>query len=124
MGISPVTLGATPVFAAPPVTPAAATPDDSDTSGWLSGMGDLFAGVGTAISSGLRAANAPNVQPGSGFVFNPSTGQYYNPVTGQALTATGNLTSAGALPGLFGGNNSLLIIALALLAFMFFRKRE
>lgn len=96
----------------------------NDTSGWLSGLGDLFQGVGSAVSSGLRAANAPNNNPGSGFVFNPTTGQYYNPVTGQALTATGTLTSAGMSGSLFSSNGNLILLALAFLAFLAFRKRR
>jgi len=94
----------------------------NDSSGWLSGMGDLFQGIGSAVSSGLRAANAPSGSPGSGFVFNPATGQYYNPVTGQALTATGTLTSAGAAGSLFSSNSTLMLILLAAVAFLAFRK--
>lgn len=96
---------------------------NNDSSGWLSGLGDLFAGVGSAVSSGLRASNAPQGNPGSGFVFNPATGQYYNPVTGQALTATGTLTSAGMSGSLFSSNSTVMLLLLGLIAFLAFRKK-
>jgi hypothetical protein len=106
------------------VTP---TPDDSgggDASGWLSGLGDLFAGAGSAISATIRASNAPNVpNAGSGWVYNPATGHYYNPLTGQALTATNTLPSAG-LAGALTGSNTFLIVILAVVAFFLLRKRE
>jgi hypothetical protein len=104
-----------------------ATPDDSgsgDASGWLSGLGDLFTGVGSAVSATIRAANLPNVpNAGSGWVYNPTTGHYYNPLTGQALTATNTLPSAG-LAGALTGSNTFLLLILAGLAFFFFAKRR
>jgi hypothetical protein len=95
----------------------------NDSSGWLSGLGDLFSGVGSAVATGLKASQVRNVQPSSGFVFNPTTGQYYNPVTGQALTSTGSLTSAGLGGSLFSNNSTLMIILLAVIAFLAFRHK-
>jgi hypothetical protein len=92
----------------------------SDSSGWLSGLGDLFQGIGTAVSSSLKAANAPTLpSPGSGWVWNPATQQYYDSATGRALTSTGTLTSAGSL----GGSNGVFWIILAAVAFILFRKK-
>ena len=92
----------------------------TDTSGWLSGMGSLFSGIGTAISSGLKAANTHNVPTASGWVFNPATGQYYNALTGQAMTSTGALTSGGIFTG---SNTNLIVVALVVLAAIFLMKR-
>jgi hypothetical protein len=106
-----------------PATPA---PDDSggDASGWLSGLGDLFSGVGAAVSGTLKAANAPSVpSAGSGWVYNSQTGHYYNPLTGQALTATNTLPSAG-LAGALTGSNSFLLLILAGFVFFFLAKRR
>lgn len=109
----------------PPTVDATSTSSDSsggDASGWLSGLGDLFQGVGSAVSSGLRAANAPNVPSASGWVFNPATGQYYNAATGQALTSTGTLPSGGIFTG---SSSNLFVIALIGLAAIFLlRKKE
>jgi len=103
-----------------------AGPDNSgsDTSGILSGLGDLFAGIGSAVGSGLAASNLHQLPTASsGWAYNPATGQYYNPVTGQALTATGTLPSAASFFG--GGSSNFLIIALlAVLAFFLFKRRE
>jgi hypothetical protein len=106
-----------------PIVPASVSGGaGSNNSGWLSGLSDIFQSVGVAVGSGLRGANTPSVTPGSGWVYNSATGQYYNPVTGQALTATGTLTSAGI------GSSSLLsnpivLIFIAIVAFLFLRKR-
>jgi hypothetical protein len=96
----------------------------SNSSGWLSGLGDLFQGIGTAVSSGLAASNIPKLpNAGGGWVFNPTTGQYYNPATGQALTATGTLTSAAGFTGAVTGQSSFLLLALVgLVAFFLIRK--
>lgn len=80
----------------------------NDSSGWLSGMGDLFQGIGSAIGSGLAASNIPKPATATGWVYNPATGQYYNSATGQALTSTGALPSAG----IFTGSNSNFIVLL------------
>lgn len=103
---------------------AGADSSGSDSSGWLSGLGDLFQGIGTAVASGLAASNVPkNPTIGSGWVFNPTTGGYYNPATGQALTATGTLTSAAGFTGAVTGQSSFLLLALvAVVAFLLFRK--
>lgn len=112
------------VLTGAPSAGAVSSGDDgnNDSSGWLSGLGDLFSGVGTAVAAGLKASNVPNAQPGSGFVYNPATGQYYNPVTGQALTSTGTLTSAGGLSSI-GSNSTFILIALALIGFLLIRRR-
>lgn len=100
---------------------AGAGSDGGDSSGWLSGLGDLFQGIGAGIGSGLRAANVPTPSIPSGWVYNPSTGGYYNPATGQALTSTGTLTSqAGLVGGL--GSNSFLIIVIVVVAFLIFKR--
>ena len=106
------------------VSPGADPSSGSDTSGWLSGLGDLFQGIGTAVSSGLAASNIPKLpNAGGGWVFNPTTGQYYNPATGQALTATGTLTSAAGFTGAVTGQSSFLLLALVgLVAFFLLRK--
>ena len=92
----------------------------SDQSGWLTGLTGLFSGVGSAISSGLIAANLPTSPTvGSGWVFNPATGQYYNPTTGQALTSTGTLTSAGGFAGAISGQSTILLILVAVVAVIF-----
>ena len=106
----------------PPTVDVTSGSDSSgaDTSGWLSGLGDLFAGVGTAVSSGLKAANTPNVPSASGWVFNPATGQYYNAITGQALTSTGTLPSAGIFSG--GSSNTIVLIIIAIAAFFLLKK--
>lgn len=96
----------------------------SDSSGWLSGLGDLFQGIGSAVSSGLAASNVPKLPTvGGGWVYNPATGQYYNPATGQALTSTGTLTSAAGFTGAVTGQSSFILLALVgLVAFMLLRK--
>ena len=99
------------------------TPSDgssNDSSGWLSGLGDLFQGIGTAVSSGLRASNIPSVPSASGWVYNPATQQYYNPATGQALTSTGALPSAGIFTG---SNSNIVVILLIGLAALFLLRR-
>lgn len=96
----------------------------SDSSGWLSGLGDLFQGIGTAVSSGLAASNIPKLpNAGGGWVYNPATGGYYNPATGQALTATGTLTSAAGFTGAVTGQSSFLLLALVALVAFFIIKR-
>lgn len=92
----------------------------NDSSGWLSGMGDLFQGIGSAIGSGLAATNVPKPAMATGWVFNPATGQYYNSATGQALTSTGTLPSAG----IFTGSNSNFIILLVIAVAAFFLLRR
>lgn len=107
------------VFSAPPPPPGVAAPASSDSgsgsdnSGWLTGLGDLFSGVGNIVVSGIRAANtpAPAAIP-SGWTYNPATAQYHN-AQGQAVTATGTLTSAG-----LSNNSSLIWVVLAFLAFV------
>jgi hypothetical protein len=94
----------------------------ADSSGWLSGLGDLFSGIGSAVSSGLKASNVPSVNPGSGWVYNKTTGNYYNPVTGQALTATGTLSSAGAFSGALNGSNGLFLILLVGLGLLIWKR--
>ena len=96
----------------------------SDSSGWLSGLGDLFAGVGKAVSSGLAASNVPKLPTvGGGWIYNPTTGGYYNPATGQALTATGTLTSAAGFTGAVTGQSSFILLALVgLVVFLLVRK--
>lgn len=97
----------------------------ADQSGWLSGLGDLFNGVGSAISSGFRAANLPSTpSAGTGWVFNPATGHYYNPLTGQALTATNTLPSAGLAGALTGSNSFLFLIVIGVLAWFLVKRRE
>ena len=105
-------------------SPVVAGPDSSgnDSSGWLSGLGDLFSSVASGVSTGLRAANFPNVpSAGSGWVFNPATNSYVNPITGQSLTSTGTLTSAG-LGTAFGQSGLLTILLIGALIFLFLRK--
>jgi hypothetical protein len=134
MGISPVTLGALsplpgvaglPAYSSVPTAPVAGDDGSNDSSGFLSGLGDLFSGVGTAVASGLKAANTPQNNATSGWVYNPATGTYINPITGQALTATGSLTSAGLSSlNLLGGNSSLLVLlVLGIIAIFAFRNR-
>lgn len=96
----------------------------SDSSGWLSGLGDLFQGIGTAVASGLSASNVPKLPTvGGGWIYNPTTGGYYNPATGQALTSTGTLTSAAGFTGAVTGQSSFILLALvALVAFMLIKK--
>lgn len=106
---------------APPGVSAGADSSGTDSSGWLSGLGDLFSGVGTAVSSGLKAANTPNVPVASGWAYNPVTQQYYNAITGQALTSTGSLTSAGIFTG--SSSNTFILILLAALAFILLRRK-
>lgn len=96
----------------------------SDSSGWLSGLGDLFAGVGKAVSSGLAASNVPKLpNVGGGWIYNPATNGYYNPATGQALTSTGTLTSAAGFTGAVTGQSSFLLLALVALVAFFIIKR-
>lgn len=105
------------------VTPGPDT-SGSDSSGWLSGLGDLFQGIGSAVASGLAASNVPKLPTvGGGWVYNPATGGYYNPATGQALTSTGTLTSAAGFTGAVTGQSSFILLALvALVAFLLIRK--
>lgn len=93
----------------------------NDSSGWLSGLSDLFASAGAGVASGLKAANTPNVSAASGWVYNPTTGQYYNAATGQAMTATGSLTSGGIFTG---SNTNIIVIALIALAAIFLFRRK
>jgi hypothetical protein len=108
--------------------PASTTGGDSsggsDVSGWLSGLGDLFAGVGSAVASGLHAANVPKATVPSGWVYNQATGNYYNPATGQALTSTGTLTSVpGFVGNLTGGNSLIFILIIGILGYIFFVRK-
>jgi hypothetical protein len=101
---------------------AGADSGGGDSSGWLSGLGDLFAGVGSAVSAGIKASNVPSGNVPSGWAYNPATGTYYNPATGQSLTATGTLTS---LPGFVGGSSNIfLYLILAVVAFFLLRKKS
>jgi hypothetical protein len=105
-----------------PIVPASVSGGSgSSNSGWLSGLADIFQSVGSGIGAGLRGANVPSVNPGSGWVYNSATGQYYNPVTGQALTATGTLPSAGISSSFL--SNPIILIFIAIVAFLFLRKR-
>lgn len=102
-------------------------PDGGDSSGWLSGLGDLFQGIGAGIGSGIQASNLPKVPTaGSGWVFNAATGTYVNPITGQALTATGAVPSLGSLgSGLTSlTSNPILLIGLIVVGFLLLRKKE
>lgn len=105
---------------APPI--AGADTSGGDSSGWLSGLGDLFSGIGAGVAAGIKASNIPSAAVPSGWVYNQTTGAYYNPATGQALTATGSLTS---LPGLasFGSGNTFIYLILAVVAYFLLRKK-
>jgi hypothetical protein len=49
--------------------------------GILSGLGDLFSSVGTAVAQDYRAvqsAQGPRMVGSTGLVYNPATGQYTN----------------------------------------------
>lgn len=118
-------LFSTPSAPTPIITPdlGGTSGDGSDASGWLSGLGDLFAGIGTAVATNLKAVNAPTPSgPGSGWVYNPVTQQYHNAITGQALTSTGTLTSAGLGGSLLGGG-SLTFLLLAFIGWLLFRHK-
>jgi hypothetical protein len=94
------------------------------SSGWLSGLGDLFAGIGAGVGAGIQGSNMPTPpRAPSGWVFNQSTGQYYNPSTGQALTATGTLPSMGGFNLGLGNNSGVMLLIVAVIAFLFLRKR-
>jgi hypothetical protein len=99
--------------------PNTATTSNSNNVDFLSGLGNLFSGIGSAVGIGLKASNTPT--PGSGWVYNPATGLYTNPATGQVMTATGTITSAGGLAGLTGSPITLLL--LAGLGYILLRKR-
>jgi hypothetical protein len=109
------------VFSTPPPPPGVAAPASSegggsDSSGWLTGLGDLFQGIGSVVISGIQASNAPAAPtPGSGWVYNPTTGTYHDPATGRALTSTGTLTSAGASNWF---SNPIVIFLAVLLGFV------
>lgn len=110
--------------ASPAPVVVSGTSDGVDTSGFLSGLGDLFQGIGAGIGSGLKGANIPTATVPSGWVYNAATGSYYNPATGQALTSTGTLTSVPGFAGLTGSSTSMLfLVALAIGAFLLFRHR-
>ena len=93
----------------------------TDSSGWLTGLGALFSGVGNAVSSGLRASNTPTPAFNTGWIFNPATQQYYNAATGQALTSTGSLTSGGIFTG--SSSNMLILVAIGVVALLLFMKK-
>ena len=100
-------------------------PSGASSSGFLSGLGDLFQGVGAGVGAGIQASNIPNVpRAGTGWQWNPTTGTYYNPATGQTMTATGTITSLGGLGAGLTGNTGLILVALGVIAFLVFRKRE
>ena len=101
-------------------------PSGSSASGFLSGLGDLFAGIGQGVGAGIRASNIPKVPTAtSGWQWNPTTGTYYNPTTGQSMTATGTITSLGSLgAGLTGNSGTLILLALGVVAFLVLRKKE
>lgn len=69
--------------------------DSGDNSGWLSGLGDLFSGIGNAVATGIKASNTP--QP---VLFPPRTS------TGLLPTATGS-----GLNGLLSSPLTLILIA-------------
>jgi hypothetical protein len=105
-------------------TGSADTSSGSDASSWLSGLGDLFAGVGSGIAAGFKATSSPKANIPSGWVYNPANGNYYNPATGQALTSTGTLTSVpGLLGNLTGGNSFVFLILIGVLVYLFVRHR-
>lgn len=99
------------------------SPNGDSSSGWMSGLGDLFAGVGAGVGAGIQASNLPHVPAvGSGWQYNPATGAYYNPLTGQSLTSTGTIPSLGGLGAGISGGSGLMLILLAVVAFLLFRK--
>jgi len=77
--------------------------DPNSAAGILSGLGNLFSGVGAGVSAGLKAANTP-------------TFQY------PYLTSTGVNTSVSSLGSLF--SSPIILIGIALVAFLLLRKRE
>jgi hypothetical protein len=92
------------------------------SSGWLSGLGDLFAGIGQGVGAGIAGSNIQKLPvAGSGWQYNPATGLYVNPVTGQSLTATGTIPSVAGLGASLGGSGMTLIL-LAVVAFLVLRK--
>jgi hypothetical protein len=93
------------------------------SSGWMSGLGDLFAGIGAGVGAGIAGSNLPRTPvAGSGWQYNPATGTYVNPITGQALTATGTIPSIGGLGATLSGNNTIMIVVIAVVAYLLLRK--
>jgi hypothetical protein len=100
------------------------TSGGSDASSWLSGLGDLFAGVGSGIAAGFKATSSPKANIPTGWVYNPANGNYYNPATGQALTSTGTLTSVpGFLGNLTSGPSFVFLILIGVVVYLFMRHR-
>ena len=101
-----------------------AAPSGDSASGFLSGLGDVFQGIGAGVGAGLKAANTPNVPgAGSGWIYNPATGTYTNQY-GQTLTATGTIPSLGNLSAMFSGSSGIFMLALVGLgAYFILRKR-
>lgn len=75
--------------------------DSGGAAGWLSGLGNLFTGIGNAVVSGMRTANAP-----------AGSGPYY--------TATGVNTSA---PQPASGTTMILVVVVALGAILLLRRK-
>lgn len=105
----------------PTAAPISDSGDTGDWGGYLSGLGDLFQGLGAGIASGIKASNSPTINPSSGWVYNAATGNYINPATGQAMTATGTLPSAGGLGALT--SSPVLLLGLGLIAVLLIRKK-
>jgi hypothetical protein len=104
---------------------SSSSPDGIGSSGFLSGLGDLFAGIGSGVGAGIAGSNVPKVPTaGSGWQWNAATGTYYNPVTGQTMTATGTVPSLGTLGAGITGNSGLLIIGAIVIGAMFLFRRS
>lgn len=100
------------------------SPAGDSSSGWLSGLGDLFSGIGAGVGAGIQGANLPRMPAASsGWQFNPATGAYFNPMTGQSLTSTGTIPSLGGLAAGITSNSTFMLLLIGVVAFLLLRKK-
>jgi len=80
-------------YSGPDSTGDTTVADTGGGGGWMSGLGDIFSSVGTAITSVYRTVNPPQPTtiPQGGVIFNPKTGTYQPAVQQPSLGISSNM---------------------------------
>lgn len=87
-------------YSGPSSSSSVSASDSTGDQGVLSGLSDIFSSVGAAVSSGIKASNAPMgpiATPQGTLVYNPATGTYQSSV---GITAQSTMTPLLLLLGL------------------------